>query len=242
MNIKTVPPASFTVHFDHWKYLFWIIVPTLLIWVVNDDRTSEVGLIYVVAAMSDSLVGKRALVTGSSGGIGKAIAIQLAREGASVLIHYHTRKEGAENTAAEIRSICGTDAAVAGIVQCDFRNPIAIQHMFENDIDQQIWPSSSSSSTTSSTTTTSRTTATTTTAYTTTIPGQFDILVNNAGIVLKQAIDDDTLPNIKHWHECLAVNLHAPRILSQYAFQRFQKAANGSTGGGVILNVGRYVT
>lgn len=40
---------------------------------------------------SYSLQGKKALVTGSSGGIGAGIAKALAREGADVLVHYNTR-------------------------------------------------------------------------------------------------------------------------------------------------------
>lgn len=35
------------------------------------------------------LEGKTAIVTGASGGIGKAIAIALAKEGASVAVHFH---------------------------------------------------------------------------------------------------------------------------------------------------------
>ncbi|MFL5678929.1 MAG: SDR family NAD(P)-dependent oxidoreductase, partial [Chloroflexota bacterium] len=37
-----------------------------------------------------SLHGKAAVVTGSSSGIGRAIALEFARQGASVTINYHT--------------------------------------------------------------------------------------------------------------------------------------------------------
>jgi 3-oxoacyl-[acyl-carrier protein] reductase len=37
-----------------------------------------------------------ALITGASGGIGKAIALQLASDGYGVVVHYHTRREQAE--------------------------------------------------------------------------------------------------------------------------------------------------
>ncbi|HET8811342.1 MAG TPA: 3-oxoacyl-[acyl-carrier-protein] reductase [Gaiella sp.] len=49
-----------------------------------------------------SLDGKIALVTGGSRGIGKAIALELGRAGASVVLSYHTGREDAEQVAAEI--------------------------------------------------------------------------------------------------------------------------------------------
>jgi 3-oxoacyl-[acyl-carrier protein] reductase len=49
-----------------------------------------------------SLEGKNALVTGASRGIGRAIAMELARAGASVVVSFRTGKEEAEALAAEI--------------------------------------------------------------------------------------------------------------------------------------------
>jgi len=49
------------------------------------------------------LEGKRALVTGSSKGIGQAIAIRLAQEGADVVVNYRSDPRGADDTVAEIR-------------------------------------------------------------------------------------------------------------------------------------------
>jgi len=51
------------------------------------------------------LTGKVALVTGSSRGIGRAIALALAAQGADVAIHYHTRAEQAAEVAAEIEKL-----------------------------------------------------------------------------------------------------------------------------------------
>jgi 3-oxoacyl-[acyl-carrier protein] reductase len=49
-----------------------------------------------------SLDGKRALVTGASKGIGRAIAQELARAGATVVVGYRSGKDDAEALAAEI--------------------------------------------------------------------------------------------------------------------------------------------
>jgi 3-oxoacyl-[acyl-carrier protein] reductase len=55
-----------------------------------------------------SLEGKTALVTGGSRGIGRAIAHELGRAGASVVVGYRTGQEEAETVAAEIggRAVC----------------------------------------------------------------------------------------------------------------------------------------
>jgi 3-oxoacyl-[acyl-carrier protein] reductase len=50
-----------------------------------------------------SLAGKTAVVTGSSSGIGRAIALRLAGCGAAVLVHARANQAGAEQTAAEVR-------------------------------------------------------------------------------------------------------------------------------------------
>jgi 3-oxoacyl-[acyl-carrier protein] reductase len=49
-----------------------------------------------------SLDGKTALVTGGSRGIGRAIALELGRAGASVVVGYRSGKDEAERVAAEI--------------------------------------------------------------------------------------------------------------------------------------------
>lgn len=143
-----------------------------------------------------SLVGKRALVTGSSGGIGKGIALELGRQGCQVLVHYHQRQQGAESTAQEIQAAGGS---CAGILQADFRNTLEITQLFRQ-LDT-IWPDG------------------------------FDVLINNAGIVTKVALEDDDA-ELSAWFECMAVNLHAPRLISQLALPRMK-----AMGGGVIVNV-----
>jgi 3-oxoacyl-[acyl-carrier protein] reductase len=66
--------------------------------------------------MSGSLLGKVAVVTGASKGIGAAIARRFAAEGASVIVNYSSSKAGADKVVAEIERAGGKAVAVQGDV------------------------------------------------------------------------------------------------------------------------------
>lgn len=60
---------------------------------------------------TQKLLGKRALVTGSGTGIGREIALEFARQGADVVLHYAHSVGGAESAVTEIQAL-GRSATV----------------------------------------------------------------------------------------------------------------------------------
>jgi len=73
-----------------------------------------------------SLNGKRALITGSSRGIGRGIALKLAEHGVKIAIHYYKNRDAATDTLAKIRER-GVDGFA---VQADVSRPEEIRRMF----------------------------------------------------------------------------------------------------------------
>ena len=54
--------------------------------------------------MSQKTVTKTAVITGASRGIGRAIAIELARQGYYIIINYHSDKDGAGHTLEQVQA------------------------------------------------------------------------------------------------------------------------------------------
>src|SRR5438876_5339788 len=70
--------------------------------------------------------GKHALITGSSRGIGRGIALKLAETGVKVAIHYYQNERAANDTLTQVRKR-GSDGFV---VQADVTRPEDITEMF----------------------------------------------------------------------------------------------------------------
>jgi glucose 1-dehydrogenase len=78
------------------------------------------------------LNGKTAFVTGADSGIGRAIALTFAREGADVAIHYHLDRRGAEQTAKAIEH----HGRQTEIFEADFTNPAAAEGLITQVIER----------------------------------------------------------------------------------------------------------
>lgn len=74
--------------------------------------------------------GRTALVTGASLGIGKAVAIELAREGANVAINFRSHPEQAEAVKAEVEKL----GRKAILVQADVADQSAVEKMVSETV------------------------------------------------------------------------------------------------------------
>lgn len=71
---------------------------------------------------------KYALITGASRGLGKAIAIRLAKDGFAVIINYQSNKEAAEDTLKQVQEAGGTGE----LLPFDVTDPQAIEAALES--------------------------------------------------------------------------------------------------------------
>lgn len=81
--------------------------------------------------MQKPLKTKIAIVTGASRGIGKEIAIAIGQMGATVVVHYHERKDLADKVVATITK----GGAKALAIQADMKYPAEIQSLFDQTLD-----------------------------------------------------------------------------------------------------------
>ncbi len=79
------------------------------------------------------LEGQTAIVTGASRGIGKAIAILLAKEGAEVIINYSSSIESANQVVSEINSFGGN----AYPIQADISNEDSVDKLIRTVLDKK---------------------------------------------------------------------------------------------------------
>jgi glucose 1-dehydrogenase len=140
----------------------------------------------------NGLDGKVALVTGGSSGIGQAIAIRLAQEGANVAINYVGRPEGAIATKEQIED--GVDACMCAmrdagrqplLVEADVSDEAAVERMFKEVVSHY---------------------------------GRIDYLVNNAGI--QTAAETHEL-SVADFDRVVGVNLRGAFLCAQHALRHF---------------------
>ena len=92
--------------------------PRLWTWPQNADRAT-------IRRLTD-MSAKHALITGSSRGIGRGIALKLADQGVNVAVHYYQNEAAALDTLAQVRER-GADGFA---VQADVMDPKQITRMF----------------------------------------------------------------------------------------------------------------
>ncbi len=80
------------------------------------------------------LMGKRAVVSGSSRGIGRGIAVELARAGAKVVINYHSHEDEADQAIAQCEQAAWQSASGGGAYKV--AADLAVESEVENLIDQ----------------------------------------------------------------------------------------------------------
>jgi len=73
-----------------------------------------------------------ALVTGSARGIGRAIALDLASQGADIVVNYRSRADAAENVAEEVRDM-GRRALV---IKADVADESQVKSMVDRAVEE----------------------------------------------------------------------------------------------------------
>jgi 3-oxoacyl-[acyl-carrier protein] reductase len=74
---------------------------------------------------------RRILVTGASGGIGRAVAIQLAEDGFEIVAHYGSNEKAAQETLRHVQAFGGTGS----LLQFDVTDRVQCRQVLESEID-----------------------------------------------------------------------------------------------------------
>jgi 3-oxoacyl-[acyl-carrier protein] reductase len=82
-------------------------------------------------ALKENIMGKTAIITGASGGIGRAVALRLARDGFGVVVNYAGSAAKAEETVNEIEAAGGQVIAV----QADVANVADVERLFKKTLE-----------------------------------------------------------------------------------------------------------
>ncbi|MEP6538253.1 MAG: SDR family NAD(P)-dependent oxidoreductase, partial [Bryobacteraceae bacterium] len=82
------------------------------------------------------LKGKKVLITGASSGIGQAIAVRFAREGADVAINYRSGAEQAETTKQMAKQARTNGSGQEMVVQADVSDENQVRTMFAKVIEE----------------------------------------------------------------------------------------------------------
>ncbi|MDY7578921.1 3-oxoacyl-ACP reductase FabG [Herbaspirillum sp. RTI4] len=85
-----------------------------------------------MTSAADNTPAETVLVTGSSRGIGKAIALRLARDGYDIVLHCHLQRDAADAVAQEIRAL----GRAVRIVQFDVSDRAAAAAILLQDVEQ----------------------------------------------------------------------------------------------------------
>lgn len=148
-----------------------------------------------------TLQGKVAIVTGGSRGIGRAICLGFAAQGAKVVVAARTEQDGsagtpyakyAEGTVHETAQLIQTQGGTALGVKCDVTAVEDIRALVETTLARF---------------------------------GRIDILVNNAGVDCEAPVVDLDLAVLDR---CLAVNVRAPLLVCKYVLPSMLAQQSGA--------------
>lgn len=81
--------------------------------------------------MTDKLTGKVAIITGSSRGIGRAIALRLGQDGANVVVTYHNSQDKAQEVVEKIKS----QASEAIALQLNVKEIASVGNLFKQTLE-----------------------------------------------------------------------------------------------------------